>query len=288
VDFVDVDAATGNMCPHALARKLAQAEASGTLPRLVTVVHYTGRACAMEAFYALRKRYGFLLMEDAAHALGAQYDDGRPVGADARTDAIVFSFHPVKPITTGEGGAVITHDDALARRLRALRSHGITRDDAQLERKAMPAWYYEQQMLGYNCRMTDFQAALGISQMQKLDRFIAARRALAEAYPALLSGLPLRLPPASARSGWHLYMVQLEEGAARTSRDAVFEALRARQIGVNVHYLPIHLHPYYRGLGFTPGQFPVAEAFFAPLLTLPPALSLLATVVWLLLAGSPD
>ncbi len=264
IDFVDIDPATGNMSPHALEEKLKAAKEK---PKLVTIVHYTGRACEMEAFYALKDKYGFALIEDAAHALGANYANGKPVGSDPRTEATVFSFHPVKPITTGEGGAVLTHSKPLADKIRHLRSHGITRDAAQFVHQNKPAWYYEQQSLGYNYRMTDFQAALGTSQLRKLDRFMAARRALAQSYPALLSGLPLQLPPPDSHSGWHLYVVHITSKS--TTRDAVFAALRAQKIGVNVHYMPIHLHPYYQNLGFTPGQFPASEAFFSGLLSIP-------------------
>jgi UDP-4-amino-4,6-dideoxy-N-acetyl-beta-L-altrosamine transaminase len=269
VDFVDVNKQTGNMCPHALANKLAKAQQTGTLPKLVTVVHYSGRACDMEAIYALKAQYGFALVEDAAHALGAAYANGKPIGSDARSNATVFSFHPVKPITTGEGGAVITHDAHTAHTLRMLRSHGITRESNQFENKNMPAWYYEQQLLGYNYRITDIQAALGTSQMKKLNRFIAARRALAETYPTLLSGLPLALPPADSYSGWHLYVVHIQPESSGTHRDAVFEALRKQNIGANLHYMPIHLHPYYRKRGFSPGMFPTAERYFRHMLSIP-------------------
>jgi UDP-4-amino-4,6-dideoxy-N-acetyl-beta-L-altrosamine transaminase len=266
IDFVDVDAATGNLCPAALAQKLAT---SRTLPKLVTVVHYAGRACDMEAIYALKDKYGFALIEDAAHALGANYATGQPIGSDARTDATVYSFHPVKPITTGEGGAVITYRQDIAVLLRSLRTHGIIRDTSLMHRKNMPAWYYEQQELGYNYRITDIQAALGTSQMHKLDRFIATRRAFAAQYPEWLQELPLRLPPASDQSGWHLYPVQLDTARGTPPRDTVFEIMREQKIGVNVHYMPIHLHPYYQRLGFIEGQFPVAENFFANLLSIP-------------------
>ena len=263
IDFVDIDPMTGNMCPRQLAKKL---EAAVEKPKLITIVHYTGRACEIEAFYALKKQYGFKLIEDAAHALGAAYNTGKPIGSDNRTDATVFSFHPVKPITTGEGGAVITHHNEIADNIRSLRSHGITRDATKLTQKK-PAWYYEQQSLGFNYRMTDFQAALGTSQMHKLNRFITIRRALAEQYPQWLKDLPIHLPPADPNSGWHLYVIRLN--TAKRTRDEVFEALRTEKIGVNVHYMPIHLHPYYQKLGFKAGQFPAAEKFFSQLLSIP-------------------
>lgn len=270
VDFVDVEPDTGNMCPAALEEKL---RAAATPPKAIVPVHYAGRACGMEALYALKDRYGFAIIEDCAHALGAKYANGKPIGSDARSEAAVFSFHPVKPITTGEGGAVITHNGAFAASIRALRSHGITRDTAQMQRKHMGAWYYEQQSLGFNYRMTDIQAALGASQMKKLGSFIARRVMLSERYPALLKNLPLALPPQDRHSGWHLYGVRLHD---TPRREEVFRKLRLANIGVNVHYLPIHLHPYYENLGFAEGQFPRAEAYYAGLLTIPlhPGMSL--------------
>ena len=269
VDFVDIDPATGNMCVQALTEKLEVAKRTGRLPKLVIPVHYAGRACDMDAMGALKDKYGFALVEDAAHALGAHYANGAAIGGHAASDAVVFSFHPVKPITTGEGGVVVTRDAKLADKVRLLRTHGITRDAALLQQTNMPAWYYEQQELGYNYRITDFQAALGTSQMGKLNRFIAARRAVAARYDVLLQGLPLLLPPLDARSGWHLYPIQLDTTRCSVGRDTVFEQMRAQSIGVNVHYIPIHLQPYYQALGFTQGQFPKAEKFFAHCLSLP-------------------
>ncbi|MDE3016634.1 MAG: UDP-4-amino-4,6-dideoxy-N-acetyl-beta-L-altrosamine transaminase [Pseudomonadota bacterium] len=263
VDFVDIDTGSGNMSVAALAAKLGEAARARRLPKLIIPVHYAGRACDMEAIGALKERYGFHVIEDAAHALGAQYADGSPVGGHAAADAAVFSFHPVKPVTTGEGGMVVTQDAGLADRIRPLRTHGITRDPSQLQQKNMPAWYYEMQRLGFNYRITDIQAALGISQMAKLDRFIRARRTLAERYRHLLRNSPLTLPPPGVYCGWHLYVVQVD------ARDAVFEKMREQNIGVNVHYMPIHLQPYYRALGFKEGWFPKAEAFFKGALSLP-------------------
>jgi len=264
IDFVDIDPESGNMSAMALEAKLEAAKRAGRLPKLVIPVHFAGRACDMSAIGALKEKYGFALIEDAAHALGAHYAPGSPIGGSNISDATVFSFHPVKPITTGEGGMVVTHDKKLADKLRLIRSHGIVRDPALLEHKDMQPWYWEQQELGYNYRMTDFQAALGTSQMKKLDGFISARRKLAERYQQQLQGLSLRLPPASNLSGWHLYVVQIAK-----NRDAVFKAMRAANIGVNVHYIPIHLHPDFTRLGFKPGQFPNAEGFFSQCLSLP-------------------
>lgn len=262
IDFVDIDESTGNISPEKLEKKLQ----SESPPRLLIVVHYAGRACDMEEIYTLKAQYGFHLIEDAAHALGARYKSGAPVGSDPRTDATIFSFHPVKPITTGEGGAIITHNAHIAATVRALRSHGITRDAAQLKQKNLPAWYYEQQTLGFNYRMTDIQAALGASQMKRLEEFMQTRRSLAARYETLLNELPLTLPPPSDKSGWHLYPIQLKNPGLR---DTVFTTLRAANIGVNVHYMPIHLHPYYAGMGFRRGHFPAAENFFDGLLTIP-------------------
>jgi UDP-4-amino-4,6-dideoxy-N-acetyl-beta-L-altrosamine transaminase len=269
IDFVDVDPATGNMCVHELTKKLETAQRAGRLPKAVVIVHYAGRACDVESFASLKQRYGFALIEDAAHALGAHYINGTLVGSSPLSDAVVFSFHPVKPITTGEGGMVVTHHAALANRIRMLRTHGITRDASQMQKKDMPAWYYEQQTLGYHYRITDMQAALGTSQMDKINRYIGLRRDLAVRYHALLRELPLRLPPPDAHCGWHLYAVQVDHTRTSHTRDQIFAALRAHNIGVNVHYIPIHLHPYYRMLGFTDGQFPAAEHFFNQCLSLP-------------------
>ena len=269
IDFVDIDPVTGNMSVQALQQKLQGAERSGRLPKLVIPVHYAGRACDMDGLAALKGRYGFALVEDAAHALGAHYANGKVVGSHSASDAVVFSFHPVKPITTGEGGVVVTRDKTLADNVRLLRTHGITRDAALLQQKNMPSWYYEQQELGFNYRITDFQAALGTSQMGKLDRFITARRTIATRYDALLKNLPLLLPPIDAHSGWHLYPIQLDPARCKVTRDTVFEQMRTHKIGVNVHYIPIHLQPYYQALGFTVGQFPQAENFFAHCLSLP-------------------
>ena len=262
IDFVDIDPQTGNMSAALLAEKCQKAKAENRLPKVVIVVHYAGRACDMAAIHALKSQYGFHIIEDAAHALGANYSNSKPVGSNADSDCTVFSFHPVKPITTGEGGMVTSHDKKLADKIRLLRSHGITRDTALLNKKDMPAWYYEQKELGFNYRITDFQAALGTSQMKKLGRFISVRRKLAERYAELLKG-SVQTPPADAHCGWHLYTVQVAE------RDRIFTAMRAAEIGVNVHYIPIHLHPYYQSLGFKAGQFPHAENFFSRCLSLP-------------------
>jgi UDP-4-amino-4,6-dideoxy-N-acetyl-beta-L-altrosamine transaminase len=266
VDFVDIDPQTGNLSVPALSAKLAVAQAEGLLPQVVIPVHFAGLPCDMEAIAGLAARYGFRVIEDASHAVGAEYVQGR-VGNCAYSDITVFSFHPVKIITTGEGGMALTADAELADRLRLLRTHGITRDPARMSAAPHGPWYYEQIALGYNYRMTDLQAALGASQLKRVDELVARRRAVARRYDAALRGLPLRLPDAgrAARSSRHLYVIHLAAGARR----AVAEKLLADGIRVNVHYIPVHLHPYYRALGFAPGDFPAAEGFYAGALSLP-------------------
>lgn len=273
VDFVDIDPVTRNMGVAQLAAKLEQADRQGRLPSIVIPVHFGGLACELAPMRELADRYGFRLLEDASHAVGARYN-GQPIGSQY-ADASVFSFHPVKIITTGEGGMVTTQDAALARRLQLLRSHGITREAGEMDAPETGAWHYEQHSLGFNYRMTDIQAALGHSQLQRLDAFHAARERLAERYDHLLAGLPLRLPPrvpgpaSTARSSWHLYAVEVVPGPGVADRATVFARLREAGIGVNVHYEPIPLQPYYRGLGFQPGQFPAAETYAAQALSIP-------------------
>lgn len=267
VDFVDVDPTIGNMCAEHLAEKLVQAERDGTLPKVVIPVHLCGRSCDMKAIRALSRRYGFAVIEDASHAIGAHYD-GAPVGNCRYSDITVFSFHPVKIITTAEGGMAVTQDAALARRMERLRSHGITRDPAEMTHPPDGPWYYQQVDLGFNYRMTDVQAALGLSQMSRLGAFVDERHRVAVRYADRLVGLPLALPPAErdGRSAMHLYVVKVELGYDRRK---VFEMLRARDIGVNVHYIPVYLHPYYAGLGFRPGYCPSAEQYYAQAISLP-------------------
>lgn len=270
VDFVDIDPATFNLCPQALADKLARAEREGTLPRVLIPVHMAGQSCDMAEIRALTNRYGVRVIEDASHAIGGSYRD-TAVGSCRYSDITVFSFHPVKIITTGEGGMALTNDAALAARMALLRSHGITRDPALLEQADAGGWYYEQQALGYNYRLTDIQAALGLSQLARIDDYIARRHVLADAYDRALAGLPLLLPKrlADRRSALHLYIVRVDEARCGRTRRQVYDALRAAGIGVNVHYMPIHLQPDYRRLGFVPGQFPRAEATSAQSISLP-------------------
>jgi UDP-4-amino-4,6-dideoxy-N-acetyl-beta-L-altrosamine transaminase len=266
VDFVDIDAETFNMCPVALEAKLKAAARDGRLPKIIMPVHMCGQSADMAAIGALAREYGARVIEDASHAIGARLA-GRPVGDCAHSDICVFSFHPVKIITTAEGGAATTQDAGLAAEMSRLRSHGITRDEALMTHASDGPWYYQQIGLGLNYRLTDLQAALGTSQMTRLHDYVARRTALADTYDAAFEGLALRRPGrlAGAQSSWHLYVVRV--AAAR--RRAVFEALRADRIGVNVHYIPVHLQPYWRDHGFAPGDFPAAEAYYAGAISLP-------------------
>ena len=276
VDFVDIDPLTWNLDAQALACKLENAERAGLLPKVVVAVAFSGQSCDMRAIAALAERYAFTLIEDASHAVGARYA-GRPVGCGEFAAMTVFSFHPVKIITAGEGGMVLTNRPELAERLGRLRSHGMTRDPAQMDEPSHGPWYYQQVELGFNYRMTDIQAALGLSQLGKLEGFIARRRALVARYQAAFAGLPLTLPglQAEAESAWHLYVVRLQTEHIESTHREVFEALRAAGIGVNLHYIPVHLQPYYRELGFKPGDFPEAERYYAQAISLPvfPAMS---------------
>lgn len=266
VDFVDIDPRTLNLSVPALAAKLEVAERAGRLPKILVPVAFAGQSCDMAAIQPLARRYGFKVIEDASHAIGARYA-GQPVGSGAQADITVFSFHPVKIVTTGEGGLLTTNDAALADRLRRLRSHGITRDPALLQAEGQGGWYYEQLELGFNYRITDIQAALGLSQLDRLEPFIARRRALVQRYRELLADLPVGLvgDQDGAESAWHLFPIRVDEGR----RDQVFAGMRAAGIGVNLHYIPVHLQPYYRALGFAPGDFLEAERYYSQALSLP-------------------
>jgi UDP-4-amino-4,6-dideoxy-N-acetyl-beta-L-altrosamine transaminase len=270
VDFVDIDPATFNMSPDALAVKLEAAERQGALPNVVVPVHMAGQSCDMVAIRALGERYGFRIIEDASHAVGARYR-GEPVGNCRYSDIAVFSFHPVKIITTAEGGLALTNDAGLAARMNLLRSHGVTRDVDQMEREPDGGWYYEQVALGFNYRMTDMQAALGLSQMHRLDTFVARRRELAQRYDQLLSGDPLKRPVQSpdTESSFHLYIIRLDLTRNSVSHRQVYDRLREQGIGVNLHYMPVYLQPYYRRLGFRPGLCPEAERYYAEAISIP-------------------
>ena len=269
VDFVDIDPVSYNMSVEKLAEKLAAAKQAGRLPKIVVPVALCGQPCDMAGIRALADEYDFAIVEDASHAIGGKYR-GNYVGNGDYADITIFSFHPVKIVTTAEGGLAVTQDATLADAMRLFRSHGITRDAVKLSKPADGPWYYEQLSLGYNYRMTDMQAALGTSQIKRLDEFVARRNELAARYNEILAHLPLQLPRQhpDAYSARHLYVVLLEAELAPRHR-AIFEGLQSRGIGTNLHYIPVHLQPYYRNLGFEPGQFPQAEDYYSRAITIP-------------------
>lgn len=270
VEFVDIDPALYNMSMEALEQKLIEAERKKETPHIVIPVHFSGQSCDMRRIAELKQRFGFHVIEDASHAIGASYD-GQRVGACAYSDITVFSFHPVKIITTGEGGMALTNRADLANRMKMLRTHGVTRNPAEMTRTPDGPWYYEQIELGFNYRMTDLQAALGVSQLTRLDAFVARRRELAERYDRLLAELPLKTPGRDPRAGsaWHLYVIQLELERISKTHAEVFNGLRAAGIGVNLHYIPVHLQPYYQKLGFQRGAYPAAERYYERAISLP-------------------
>jgi UDP-4-amino-4,6-dideoxy-N-acetyl-beta-L-altrosamine transaminase len=286
VDFVDIDPQTWNLSTAALSEKLAQAARAGRLPKVVVPVHFGGQPTEQQAIWELARKYGFKVLEDASHSVGATRN-GEPVGSCRWSHITVFSFHPVKIVTSGEGGMALTNDRKVAESLSMLRSHGITRDPPRfrlsddtpdhVSESGHAAWHYEQQMLGFNYRMTDIQAALGLSQLDRLTGYVERRNVLARQYQRALRDLPLRLPGVQPenRSAFHLYAVRLKAGASRRTHRQVFDDMRRQGIGVSLHYTPVHLQPYYRELGFTAGQFPEAEAHGREAITLPlyPALS---------------
>lgn len=270
VDFVDIDPSTYNLCPQALAQKLEQAERDGKLPKVLVAVHLCGQPCDMQAIHALSQRYGFSVIEDASHAIGGKYR-GEFIGNGRYSDITVFSFHPVKIITTAEGGMALTNDAELAQSMALLRSHGITRDPAQMTHAADGPWYYQQIGLGYNYRMTELQAALGVSQMERLDQYVARRHQLAQRYDELLAGLPLTTPwqHPDSYSGLHLYVIRLQLDKISKTHRQVFEALREQGIGVNLHYIPVHTQPHYQRMGFKAGDFPEAQSYYTEAISLP-------------------
>jgi UDP-4-amino-4,6-dideoxy-N-acetyl-beta-L-altrosamine transaminase len=270
VDFVDIDPRTYNMSVEALAAKLVHAEKNGKLPKVVIPVHLCGQSCEMEAIHALSKKYGFRIIEDASHAIGGRYKDEK-VGNCRYSDITVFSFHPVKIITTGEGGMALTNEASLAIRMARLRSHGITRSASEMTHAPDGPWYYQQIELGFNYRMTDIQAALGLSQMRRLDEFVTQRHTIAKKYDQLFKQLPVTAPwqHPDSYSGLHLYVVRVQPDAIKATHREVFERLRVGGIGVNLHYIPIYRQPYYARLGFTPTDYPEAERYYAEAITLP-------------------
>ena len=270
VDFVDTDPRTYNLCPIKLEAKLIQAQKDNKLPKIVVPVHLTGQPCDMAAIHALGQKYGFKIIEDASHAIGGQYK-GEPIGNGRYSDITVFSFHPVKIITTAEGGMALTNSDHLATQLGLLRSHGITRDPALMTQPMDGPWYYQQVALGYNYRMTDMQAALGVSQMTRLTQYVSRRHDIAERYNELLADLPLTLPwqHADSYSAYHLYVIRLQLDKISTTHLQVFEALRAKGIMVNLHYIPVHTQPYYQKMGFKQGDFPDSEQYYREAISIP-------------------
>ncbi|MDH1729038.1 UDP-4-amino-4,6-dideoxy-N-acetyl-beta-L-altrosamine transaminase [Pseudomonas chengduensis] len=270
VDFVDIDPRTYNLCPEALERKLQVAEREGALPKVLVAVNLCGQPCDMQAISVLAKRYGFKVIEDASHAIGGKYQ-GEFIGNCRHSDITVFSFHPVKIITTAEGGMALTNSAELAEKMALLRSHGITRDPAQMTHAADGPWYYQQIDLGFNYRMTELQAALGVSQLQRLDQYVARRHELAARYDRLLAALPVITPwqHPDSYSGLHLYVVRLKLEQIGKSHREVFESLREQGIGVNLHYIPVHTQPYYQRMGFKQGDFPEAERYYAEAISLP-------------------
>jgi UDP-4-amino-4,6-dideoxy-N-acetyl-beta-L-altrosamine transaminase len=270
VDFVDIDPRTYNLCATALEQKLIVAEKLGQLPKIVVPVHLSGQPCEMDRIHALAVRYGFKIIEDASHAIGGKYKK-QPIGNGRYSDITVFSFHPVKIITTAEGGLAVTNSSELAAKMALFRSHGITRDEALMTHETDGPWYYQQVALGFNYRMTELQAALGLSQLKRLDAFVTRRHFLAKRYDQLLERLPIVTPwqHPDSYSGLHLYVVRLKSTHGQQVRRAVFEALRAKDIGVNVHYIPIHTQPYYQNLGVVYSNLDESERYYQDAITLP-------------------
>lgn len=270
VDFVDIDPRTYNLCPQALERKLELAKREGKLPKVLVAVHLCGQPCDMQAIHTLAKHYDFKVIEDASHAIGGKYQ-GEFIGNGRYSDITVFSFHPVKIITTAEGGMALTNDAELANKMALLRSHGITRDPAQMTHEADGPWYYQQIDLGFNYRMTELQAALGVTQMERLDQYVARRHQLARRYDDLLANLPVTTPwqHPDSYSGLHLYVIRLQLDKLKKTHRQVFEALRELGIGVNLHYIPVHTQPYYQRMGFQANDFPEAESYYAEAISLP-------------------
>jgi len=276
VDFVDIDPRTYNMSVERLGERLAQAERTCRLPKVVIPVHLCGQPCDMDGIHQLSQRYGFKIVEDASHAIGGRYKK-EFIGNCRYSDITVFSFHPVKIITTGEGGMTVTNSEDLAKRMRLLRSHGITREAADMTHQPDGPWYYQQIDLGYNYRMTDMQAALGLSQMQRLDEFVAKRHIIAGRYDQMLSGLPVVTPwqHLDSYSGRHLYIIRLQLDKIEKSHRQVFEWLRDAGIGVNLHYIPVYRQPFYKQMGFDAGYCMEAECYYKEAISLPmyPSLS---------------
>ena len=270
VDFVDIDPRTYNMCPKQLEKKLSEARSRGVLPKILIPVHLCGQPCDMRAIHRLCKEYGVRIIEDASHAIGGKYLGGS-IGNCEYSDITVFSFHPVKIVTTAEGGAALTNNDKVAERIGLHRSHGITRDQELMTQPSHGPWFYEQITLGYNYRMTELQASLGVTQMKRLNEFVEKRHCIAKRYNELLKGLPVVIPfqLEGTYSGLHLYVIRLKLDSISKSRKQIFKELRAGGVGVNIHYIPVHTQPYYRSMGFKIGDFPESEKYYSQAISLP-------------------
>lgn len=270
VDFVDIDPQTFNLSPDKLEEKLISAKRNNTLPKVVIPVHLTGQSCDMVRIHELSKQYGFKIIEDASHAIGGKYLN-KYIGSCLYSDITVFSFHPVKIVTTAEGGATLTNNENLHHKMALLRSHGITRDQAHMSNKSHGPWYYEQIDLGFNYRMTDLQAALGTSQLSRLDDFVKSRHRIAEEYNEQLKNLPIVLPFQSqdCYSAYHLYVIRLKEDSLKSSHKEIFIQLRDSGVGVNLHYIPVYLQPYYSQMGFKQGYCPEAEKYYSQAISIP-------------------
>ena len=270
VDFIDIDPKTYNICPEKLEHRLAEAKKLGKLPKVLVAVHLCGQSCDMKSIYELSKIYGFKIIEDASHAVGGRYLDSK-IGDCRYSDITIFSFHPVKIVTTAEGGIALTNNNYLQERMKLFRTHGITRDENLMNKVPDGGWYYEQIELGYNYRMTDIQAALGISQMNRVDEFVSSRHKQAQRYNDRLKDLPIILPfqADTCYSSFHLYVIRLNLDLIEKSHKQVFEELRSKNIGVNLHYIPVHLHPYYQAIGFKSGDFPEAEQYSKEAISIP-------------------
>tara|TARA_B110000261_G_scaffold162122_1_gene205026 strand:- start:413 stop:1570 length:1158 start_codon:yes stop_codon:yes gene_type:complete len=270
VDFVDIDMTTYNLSISELSKKLVRAKKENKLPKVLVPVHFAGQSSDMKKIHSLSKEYGFKIIEDASHAIGGKYLN-QPIGCCQYSDITVFSFHPVKIITSAEGGMATTNDVNLSERMKLIRSHGISRNPRLMDKLSEGDWYYEQVDLGFNYRMNDLQAALGLSQMQRLDEFVTKRHTLQERYDLLLGKLPIIRPcqDKDCYSALHLYPIQIDFDSIKKTRKQVFDKLRENGVGVNVHYIPIHLHPYYKKLQFKEGDFPNSELYYSKAITIP-------------------